>query len=284
MTAQKKFRTASFVADKAIKAPCQAISIGDLTLFGAQNVNGVAVTAGDRVLVNAQTVLAENGIYDVEATAWTRAADWDGERDATNGTIVIVAGDPLISLYQLDVTGTFTIGTSDATFVLMATLDLAGTLGSTANGEGASQIAIEDAADNYVGTDVEAALAELGGYETGSFVTDWFNGFTVNLQSTWNFTRIGKQVTIHLNAGINGTSNTNLFHSEDGDVPASLRPTEQTVKALIGLTDGGTAKVGIISVSTAGRVGFLADVAQNGFVASGQKQVTGGYVFTYLID
>ena len=161
MTSEKNFRVGSFVSDKAIKAPCQAVSVLNLTLSGEQTVNGVAVLAGYRVLVNAQTVASENGIYNVEQGAWARAADWDGERDATNGTIVIVAGDPLISLYQLDVTGTFTSGTSDATFVLMSTLDLAGNLASTANGQGASLVAIEDSAGNFVATDVEAALAEI---------------------------------------------------------------------------------------------------------------------------
>ena len=175
MTSQKNFRVNSFVSDKAIKAPCQAISIANLTLFGAQTVNGVAVIAGNRVLVNAQTVPAENGIYDVEATAWTRAADWDGERDATNGTIVIVAGTPLISLYQLDVTGTFTIGTSTATFTLIATLDLAGTLASTANGAGASQVAIEDSGALIVATDVEGALAEIAAeLDVPDDVIEWF--------------------------------------------------------------------------------------------------------------
>lgn len=161
MTAQQNYRVASFVSDKAIKAPCQAISIANLTLFGEQTVNAVPVLVGDRVLVNAQTVPAENGIYDVELTTWVRSADWNGERDATNGTIVIVAGTALVSLYQLDVTGTFTIGTSNATFTLMSTLNLAGELASTATGEGASQVAIEDAAGNFTAANVEAALAEI---------------------------------------------------------------------------------------------------------------------------
>ena len=283
MTAQKNYRIDSFVSDLAIKAPCQAISIANLTLSAPQTVNGTAVIAGDRVLVNAQTIPSENGIYDVNASAWTRAADWDGQRDATNGTIVIVAGSPLISLYQLDVTGTFTIGTSAATFILMSTLNLAATLLSTDNGEGASQVAIEDAASIYTGADVEAALAELGGYETGTFTANW-TGFTTAEVSTWNYTRIGKQVTIHLDGTVTGTSNSTLFLSGATEVPVSLRPTETTVKQLIGLQDAGVAQVGLIQVGSGGAISFLADVAQNGFTASGTKQVAGGYVFTYMID
>jgi len=283
MTSQKNYRIHSFVSDLAIKAPCQAVSIANLTLAGAQTVNGGAVIAGDRVLVNAQTDASENGIYDVEATAWTRAADWNGERDATNGTIVIVAGDPLISLYQLDVTGTFTIGTSNATFVLMSTLDLAGTLSSTANGAGASQIGVEDAAGNYVGTDLETILAELSDGETGTFVTNW-TGFSTAKATTWNYHRSGKIVVLHADGGVVGTSTGTGWTSGAGEVPVSLRPTETTVKTVIGVQDNGVFGPGLLSVSNSGQMSLLADLAQNGFTPSGQRQFTGGYVFTYMLD
>jgi len=172
MVAQKKFRVSSFVSDKAIKAPCIVISDVNITLSGEQTVNSVVVVAGDRVLVANQTDASENGIYDAQVSAWCRSADWDGERDVANGTIVIVAGAPLLSLYQLDVTGTFTIGTSDATFTLLATLDLAGTLASTAPGAGASQVAIEDSGGLITAADVEAALAEIATAQ--AVVTEWF--------------------------------------------------------------------------------------------------------------
>lgn len=56
-----------------------------ITLLGTQTVNGVAVGAGDRVLVKDN--VTQNGIYIVSASAWTKAPDADGA-NLTNGAIV----------------------------------------------------------------------------------------------------------------------------------------------------------------------------------------------------
>jgi hypothetical protein len=74
----------------AIKAPVKAVATENITLSGAQTINGVAVTDGDRVLVTAQTDATTNGIYDVVSTgAWRRSADFDGSRDIVPGTLVV---------------------------------------------------------------------------------------------------------------------------------------------------------------------------------------------------
>lgn len=88
MTAQKNFRTDSFVSGLAIKAPVKAASNAPLTLSGEQTVNGIPLLVGDRVLVKDQADPIENGIYVVETSAWQRAGDWDGERDVVGGSVV----------------------------------------------------------------------------------------------------------------------------------------------------------------------------------------------------
>ena len=63
-----------------IKASCRAATTANITLSGAQTIDGVAVIAGDRVLVKNQSSAADNGIYVAAAGAWSRAADantWD---------------------------------------------------------------------------------------------------------------------------------------------------------------------------------------------------------------
>ena len=57
------------------KASVKAASTADLTLSGEQTVDGIALVAGDRVLVKNQDTQAENGIYLVSLTGWTRATD-----------------------------------------------------------------------------------------------------------------------------------------------------------------------------------------------------------------
>ena len=62
------------------KPSVKAASTANLTLSGAQTVDGIALIAGDRILVKDQTATEENGIYLVAAGAWTRATDantWD---------------------------------------------------------------------------------------------------------------------------------------------------------------------------------------------------------------
>lgn len=170
MVATKTFRIDGLVAGLAIKAPCIAVTTGPITLSGEQTVNSVAVVEFDRVLVKDQDDAEDNGIYDVETGAWTRSGDFDGNRDATNGTLVVYAkSSSLVGFYQLTATNPVVIGTTALTFTLVATLDLAGVLASTANNKGASQVAIEDSGSLITATTVEAALAEF--FDTPSATT-----------------------------------------------------------------------------------------------------------------
>jgi hypothetical protein len=62
------------------KSDVRAATTANITLSGAQTIDGVACVAGNRVLVKSQTNAAENGIYVVAAGAWSRAFDmnsWD---------------------------------------------------------------------------------------------------------------------------------------------------------------------------------------------------------------
>ena len=72
------------------KKPCRAATTGAITLSAAQTIDGVAVVAGDRVLVKNQSSTAENGIYDCSTGTWRRSADFDGTNDFTSGTQVLV--------------------------------------------------------------------------------------------------------------------------------------------------------------------------------------------------
>jgi len=52
-------------ADRAIKEPCRVATTGAITLHGAQTIDGLALSAGDRVLVRAQASAIDNGIWQV---------------------------------------------------------------------------------------------------------------------------------------------------------------------------------------------------------------------------
>lgn len=74
------------------KAPARATTTANIVLLGAQTIDGVAVIAGDRVLVKNQTLPQDNGIYIAAAGAWARSADMDSTTpfDEFNGAWVSV--------------------------------------------------------------------------------------------------------------------------------------------------------------------------------------------------
>ena len=96
------------------KASCAAATTANITLSGAQTIDGVAVIAGDRVLVKDQTTTANNGIYVAAAGTWSRATDADTWVELTSAFTFIEAG------------------TNNADSGWVCTIDAGGTLGSTA--------------------------------------------------------------------------------------------------------------------------------------------------------
>jgi len=78
------------VASKAIKVRCVLGAEANVAVLeDVQTIESIAVVAGDRVLLTAQTDPIENGVWDVVSGGpWTRAADWDGNRDIEKGSTV----------------------------------------------------------------------------------------------------------------------------------------------------------------------------------------------------
>lgn len=74
-----------------VKKPVAAATTANITLSGAQTIDGVSVVADDRVLVKDQNTSADNGIYIAASGEWTRAVDFDGTTDWCKGTLVVAA-------------------------------------------------------------------------------------------------------------------------------------------------------------------------------------------------
>jgi hypothetical protein len=74
------------------KQSVRAATTSNITLSGAQTIDGVAVAATDRVLVKSQTTTADNGIYVVVAGAWTRATDMDTWFEVPSSYVFVESG------------------------------------------------------------------------------------------------------------------------------------------------------------------------------------------------
>jgi hypothetical protein len=101
------------------KASVRAATTGNITLSGAQTIDGVSIIAGDRVLVKDQSTGSENGIWVAAAGAWSRAADADSDAEVTAGMFAFVEegttnGD---SGWTLSTNNPIVVGTTALSFV-----------------------------------------------------------------------------------------------------------------------------------------------------------------------
>jgi len=165
------------------KASCVAATTADITLSGAQTIDGVSVVAGNRVLVKNQTLSQNNGIYLCASGSWTRTTDantWDAltsaftfiEQGTTNADCGFVCtanaggtlGTTALPWSQFSGAGTFTAGTgltlTGSVFSLTSPVAVAnGGTGLTSLGSGVA---------TFLGTPSSANLAAAVSDETGS--------------------------------------------------------------------------------------------------------------------
>lgn len=96
-----------------VKASVRAATTANITLSGAQTIDGVAVIAGDRVLVKDQSSASANGIYVAASGAWARATDMDAWAEFPGASVWVEEG------------------TANADRAYTCTVNAGGTLGST---------------------------------------------------------------------------------------------------------------------------------------------------------
>lgn len=88
----------SVSSDSYTLKPCRAATTANITLSGAQTIDGVSCTTGDRVLVLYQSDNTQNGVYVVASGSWTRATDFTtGANTLTTGTLVPVGGGGVVN-------------------------------------------------------------------------------------------------------------------------------------------------------------------------------------------
>lgn len=76
----------------AIKDSVVAATTANITLSAPQTIDDIAVVAGDRVLVKNQTTAYQNGIYVVNAGAWTRSLDADEWTELASSFVFVERG------------------------------------------------------------------------------------------------------------------------------------------------------------------------------------------------
>jgi hypothetical protein len=97
----------------------------NITLSGAQTIDGVSVVQGSRVLVKNQTDATQNGLYTAANGAWTRAGDADSSTELEGMAVYVdvgtVNGDTSWVLTTPGVAGAgIVVGTTPLTYVQFA--------------------------------------------------------------------------------------------------------------------------------------------------------------------
>ena len=154
----------------------------NIVLNGAQQIDGVAVIASDRVLLANQTLAKDNGLWIVANGDWVRATDANASAKVTPGLTVMVEegtanGD---SLWHLTTNAPITLGTTALTFKMLAgrtgiaagtykslTVDEYGRATAGANPETLAGFGIKD---SYTKAEVEALIAKASALPVGSIV------------------------------------------------------------------------------------------------------------------
>ncbi len=189
-------------SDVVIKSQLDAVTAGldpkdsvrvattaNITLSLVQTIDGVSLSALDRVLVKDQTDLTENGLYDVQAGAWTRTEDADGnplgevsggmytfvEEGTTNadtGWVVTSDGDLVPGTDDIE----FTQFSGGTTVTAGAGITLTGTVVSAdvdntsiINNSGGNSLAVKAGGitDTELATDSVTAIKVVDGTLTG---------------------------------------------------------------------------------------------------------------------
>jgi len=103
-----------------VKGSCRAIATSNITLSGTQTIDGVALVAGDRVLVAGQSTASQNGIYVVAAGAWSRSTDADNSPggEFTPGLFTFIEEGTVNAStgWVCSTSGTITLGSTSIAF------------------------------------------------------------------------------------------------------------------------------------------------------------------------
>ena len=129
-------------------------------MSGTQTIDGVAVSADERVLVKNQSTASENGIYDCKAGSWSRSSDFDSDAEVTSGAFTFVEQGSVNADagFVLTTDGSITVGTTALSFTQFS---------------GAGAVTAGDGLQKS-GTEISADLKANGGVviESGELAVD----------------------------------------------------------------------------------------------------------------
>lgn len=116
MQAVTKNQMDQALAGLSWKPQSKAATTANITLSGTQTIDGIAIGAGDTVLVKNQTTASQNGYYIASASAWSRATWGTTGTQIVGSAVYIRSGGQAGSQWANSNTTAPTVGTDPITF------------------------------------------------------------------------------------------------------------------------------------------------------------------------
>lgn len=202
-------RNGGYSGDAAIKLPCRVATNASITHYGLQTIDNIVIVDGDRVLDKDNSDQKLRGIWVASSSDWIRATDFDGSRDAVNGTLIIVNEGLLSgsSVYKLSSANPIIIGSSSlififqspATLAALATISGSTLIGYLPNGSGAVATTVGSKLQQFTrtildfnipGNGVTDATAALQLIATSNMALVVPDGYTMLILGLCNFSNL----------------------------------------------------------------------------------------------
>jgi hypothetical protein len=285
------------ISDIDYKQAVRVITVTDVTNLsgGAPNqVDGVNLTVGDRILVTAQDPGSENGIYQVQTVGtgsngtWIRSLDTNATGELEAGTIVMVTEGTTYAdtQWKLTTNNPIIIGTTPLTFV-QNSADAFGNI--YANGTAILANTVGSVLTLTPGNNIE-----ITGNNTTKTVTIGVTGISLNSisngTSNVNVVSSGGNVTV----GVGGTANVAEFStgglkitgftSATGNViggnilTAGLMSATSTITSAANIIGGNITTAGLITATgniQAGNVRTAGLITATGNITGGNLSIVG---------
>jgi hypothetical protein len=245
-----------------VQASVRVATTAAITLSGTQTIDGVAVVAGDRVLVkngsttNAGTSSIDNGIYVVAAGAWSRATDQSqGSAGGSNGIqlgdfVFIESGTATgASAWIVTTSGTITLGTTPITW---AQVGSATTYTGTTNRTTVSGNVI-DISSSYVGQTSITTVGTIGTGVWNGTAVDIAHGGTGATTAAAARTALGAVGKFAATLATSATSYAVSHNLGTTDVSVSIKEvaTSALAEADVVVTDANTVTISFASAPAA---------------------------------